>query len=364
MKNSGKYAIVFITVLVTIMLMPVVASLIFSRKADAPDNTGYSVEDQLEQVDNSGSADPAGPRDGSLPAKPEPTTDIEEEPEVPEATPLPEPERVPLPRYDEYLAINPYVAGWLAIDGTGIDDPVVYTPGSQNYFLHRSLDGSDSEKGTFFIAVNWQDKFHNTLIYGHNMKDGSGFGSLQKYADKDFGLKHNVITFDTLYEDREYELLGVFYSQIEEDELETEEERAAKDQMIAEAGIAKKEEELKTEQESGTVGTVPTVPPTVAPEPEVTEEDLTVADLDLNRDFGDEDIYRIEKDEDNGRFRYYYYNDLADEDDYNYFVNNVKERALYDTGVEAKYGDDLLTLSTCSYQVKNGRFVVVAVRRK
>ena len=134
--------------------------------------------------------------------------------------------------------------------------------------------------------------------------------------------------------------------------------------MIAAAGIAKKEEELKAEQESGMDGTVPTVPPTVAPEPEVTEEDLTVADLDLNRDFGDEDIYRIEKDEDNGRFRYYYYNDLADEDDFNYFVNNVKERSLYDTGVEAKYGDDLLTLSTCSYQVKNGRFVVVAVSRK
>ena len=91
---------------------------------------------------------------------------------------------------------------------------------------------------------------------------------------------------------------------------------------------------------------------------------LTLNDIDLHRDFGDEDIYRLEKDEDNGRFRYYYYTDLADKDDFEYYVRNVKERSLYDTGVTAEWGDDLITLSTCSYHVKNGRFVVVAVRRK
>lgn len=369
MKKSGKHAIVFIAVLVTIFLATIVSGYIYSHKDNG---SSYSVEEQLassEPVAASDSSQEDLPQNEAQ-AESEPTPEPEPSPE-PEPAEEPEPEKIPLPGYEEYLAVNPYVAGWLEIDGIGIDDPVVYTPGSQNYFLHRALDGSDSEKGTFFIAVNWQDKFHNTLIYGHNMKDGSGFGSLLKYADKNYGLKHNVIKFDTLYEEREYELLGVFYSQIEEDELETEEDREVKDQMIAAAGIAKKQEELKAEQEDETVGTVPGVSnetegtvPTVSEEPDVTEEDLTVADLDLNRDFGDEDIYRIEKDEDNGRFRYYYYNDLADKDDYDYFVRSVKERSLYDTGTDAAYGDDLLTLSTCSYQVKNGRFVVVAVRRK
>ena len=154
------------------------------------------------------------------------------------------------------------------------------------------------------------------------MKDGSGFGSLLKYADSGFGLGHRSIHFDTLYEDREYELLGVFYSQIQEDELETEEDRAEADRLIAENTI------------------------------------------DLGADWGDIDIYREEKDEDNGRFRYYYYTDLEDEDDFNYYVENVKARSLYDTGSVATYGDELLTLSTCSYQVKNGRFVVVAVHHR
>ena len=82
------------------------------------------------------------------------------------------------------------------------------------------------------------------------------------------------------------------------------------------------------------------------------------------RDFGSEDIFRKEKDEDNGRFRYYYYTDLSSEDDFDYFIKNVEERKLYDTGEEAHFGDELLVMSTCSYQVKNGRFVVVAVHHK
>ena len=44
----------------------------------------------------------------------------------------------------------------------------------------------------------------------------------------------------------------------------------------------------------------------------------------------------------------------------NDFVNNAKKASLYDTGITAKYGEQLLTLSTCSYHTKNGRFVIVA----
>lgn len=374
MKKSGKHALVFTTVFITIMVMSVLAGMIFSRSGKGRTGDGSPSGSALTPVPTATPAPTATP-EPPITTSPTPTSEPTET-----LTPTPK----PLPQYDEYLATNPYVAGWLTIDGTKINDPVVYTPGSQNYFLHRALDGSYSEKGTFFIAVNWREGFHNTLIYGHNMKDGSGFGSLQKFADENFGRKHNIITFDTLYEDREYELLGVFYSQIDEDELETENDREVKDRLIAQAGIEKKKEELRKEQEqkrqeekpepspepepTKETGKEPTPEPTpeITPEPtpEITAKDLTVADLDLHREFGDEDIYRVEKDEDNGRFRYYYYNDLASEDDFDYFVSNVKEKALYDTGVDAKYGDDLLTLSTCSYQVKNGRFVVVAVRRK
>nr|MCR5748287.1 class B sortase [Lachnospiraceae bacterium] len=112
----------------------------------------------------------------------------------------PDNSKEPLPKYKELLQINPYVAGWLKIDDTVIDEPVVYTPKSQNYFLHRDIEGNEAERGSLFIAVNWYDGSGNTLIYGHNMKDGSGFGALGKYAKESYGRSHSVIRFDTLYE--------------------------------------------------------------------------------------------------------------------------------------------------------------------
>lgn len=59
-------------------------------------------------------------------------------------------------------------------------------------------------------------------------------------------------------------------------------------------------------------------------------------------------------------FRYYYFVDAKNESEYNEFVSNAKKTSIYDTGVMAEYGEQLLTLSTCEYSQENGRFVVVA----
>lgn len=59
-------------------------------------------------------------------------------------------------------------------------------------------------------------------------------------------------------------------------------------------------------------------------------------------------------------FRYYWYIDLSSKERFEDYVSEVKKASLYDTGVGAVYGDQLLTLSTCSYHEKEGRFVVVA----
>ena len=58
-------------------------------------------------------------------------------------------------------------------------------------------------------------------------------------------------------------------------------------------------------------------------------------------------------------FKYNEYT-LMDEVQFAEFMENVRARQLYDTGVAAEYGDQLLTLSTCEYTYPNGRFVVVA----
>lgn len=59
-------------------------------------------------------------------------------------------------------------------------------------------------------------------------------------------------------------------------------------------------------------------------------------------------------------FRYYYFINAENEEEYNEYVSNAKEASLYDTGKTAKYGEQLMTLSTCAYHTEDGRFVVVA----
>lgn len=63
-------------------------------------------------------------------------------------------------------------------------------------------------------------------------------------------------------------------------------------------------------------------------------------------------------------FRYYYFVNAETEEEYNEFVNNSKKESIYDTGKTAKYGDQLLTLSTCEYSQEDGRFVIVAIKAK
>lgn len=59
-------------------------------------------------------------------------------------------------------------------------------------------------------------------------------------------------------------------------------------------------------------------------------------------------------------FQYHLFVDAQSEQEFNDYVSKCKELALYDTGVTAEYGDNLVTLSTCEYSQTNGRLVVVA----
>ena len=67
-------------------------------------------------------------------------------------------------------------------------------------------------------------------------------------------------------------------------------------------------------------------------------------------------VYKNEK----NVFRYYYFLNADNKEEFDYYINESKKASLYDTGKTAEYGEQLLTLSTCSYHTEDGRFVVVA----
>lgn len=145
------------------------------------------------------------------------------DPDSPADLPLP-PVRIPKPAENlhdengillEYAPLyerNNHVAGWLSIEGTRINYPVMHTPGQPDYYLQRSFDGQWSAWGCLYAReeCDLNTPSDNVTIYGHNMKDGSMFAGLNAYTDRDYWEEHRYIHFDTLSEHHVYEIFAVF----------------------------------------------------------------------------------------------------------------------------------------------------------
>lgn len=187
---------------------------------------------------------------------------------------------------DEYKTLynkNRSLIGWLKIDDTNIDYPVMQSP-NPDYYLTHNFNQEHDNNGSIFLDPDCDIVHRNTnlILYGHHMRSGKMFGSLDSYSSESFYEEHKYITFDTIYEKGTYEVMYVFRSRI----------------------------------------------------------------------YNEDDVV----------FKYYQFIDVDSEQEFYSNMNEMAEMALYDTGVTAVYGDELLTLSTCDYREENGRFVVVAKR--
>lgn len=81
--------------------------------------------------------------------------------------------------------VNPDIIAWIQIPALDISYPVVQ--GNDNYYyLHHMFDGQANKNGSVFVDYHNQPDFtdSNTIIYGHNMKNGSMFGTLDRYQDQ------------------------------------------------------------------------------------------------------------------------------------------------------------------------------------
>lgn len=174
---------------------------------------------------------------------------------------------------------NPDCIGWLRIDGTVIDYPVMYHPEEENYYLHRDFCGEYSANGCLFLSELCNPGMSdNLIIYGHHMNSGKMFATLDQYKNIEFYREHPLISYNTLQGEEIYQVFAVFCT------------------------------------------------------PVYTEND----------------------------FPYYTFTKAEDAAEYQGYIEAVKERSLYDTGITAVFGDKLLTLSTCEYSQRNGRIVVAA----
>ena len=185
-------------------------------------------------------------------------------------------------KLEELQKENNEIIGWLEIEGTNINYPVLQAK-DNDYYLSHNYKKENSRAGSLFLDKDFDlvNGSSNYLIYGHRNTQGLMFEDLLKYDNEDFYKQHKNIKFTTNQEDAIYEIMAVFYSRV---------------------------------------------------------------------------YYKSEK----NVFRYYYFVNAETEEEYNQYVDNAKKVSIYDTGMTAQYGEQLLTLSTCEYSQKDGRFAIVA----
>ena len=125
-------------------------------------------------------------------------------------------ERIMLPELEELYASNSDLVGVLEVVDTDINYPVVQTPNDPEYYLRRDFYGNDSTAGTLFVDYRCDivNPTTNTIIYGHNMRAGTMFGGLKRYLNYNYYQGHKKIIFKTLYEEQEYEVVGVGLSEV------------------------------------------------------------------------------------------------------------------------------------------------------
>lgn len=140
-----------------------------------------------------------------------PTEATEESTEPTEGTTAPtEPKMIA--GYEEIYNQNNDLIGWIKMEGTRMNYPVMQTPDDPNYYLYRDFDKKDSTRGSIYA---WGDAdinmpSDNITIFGHNMADGSMFNCLGAYTSKHAWENNPLIIFDTLYEYHTYKIFAVF----------------------------------------------------------------------------------------------------------------------------------------------------------
>lgn len=107
------------------------------------------------------------------------------------------------------FAQNSECVGWVCIPDTEVDYPVMHTPENPQKYLRLNFYGEYSVSGVPFLDGRCSTTSDNLIIYGHNMKNGTMFGTLKQYTEQDYLLEHPSIEFETESGCVQYEVFAV-----------------------------------------------------------------------------------------------------------------------------------------------------------
>lgn len=130
-----------------------------------------------------------------------------------------EDEKKILPEFMNLHEKNEDLYGWISIEGGELclqeGYPVMFTPNDGNFYEHRNFIKEESSAGSIWIDGRTKEDTENIIVYGHNMKKRTMFGSLKKYYnDKEYYAAHKYIQFDTLFEKQTFEIISVLKARV------------------------------------------------------------------------------------------------------------------------------------------------------
>ena len=122
-------------------------------------------------------------------------------------------------KYETLFAQNNDFIGWIKIDGTNVNYPVMQTPNKPDFYLKHSFEKEYSAYGVPYVAEHCSpfEPSDNVIIYGHHMKNGTMFTGLMNYESRKFYEGHKTIHFDTLTKTADYEVIAVFKTTVYDD---------------------------------------------------------------------------------------------------------------------------------------------------
>ena len=199
--------------------------------------------------------------------------DTEEEPAEPV---LYTEEKTVLPELAELYQQNSDLAGWIRIEDTNINYPVMHTPDNPDFYLKHGFDKEYSDYGCPYVQENCDVQLpsDNVILYGHHMKNGSMFSGLTEYKKQEFYDSHSVALLLTPDKNYEIEFFAGYVASVQDKAWEL---------------------------------------------------------------------------------------DFPSDPDFTEWLDKTKERSCFTSGITPAVTDRILTLSTCSYEFNNARFVLLGV---
>ena len=132
--------------------------------------------------------------------------DTEEKPDTPDP-----PIVIPVD-FEALKQRNPDVYAWITVPGTPIDYPILQSAEDNSYYLTHTIDHEEKTEGAIYTenynSTSFEDA--NTLIYGHDMKNGTMFRSLLEYQDREFFEKNKEVIIYTPDAVRHYEIFAAY----------------------------------------------------------------------------------------------------------------------------------------------------------